>query len=115
MLYLGATANDLVMKFELDRPDVRHAVGVAAVVAEDLLHRFLGAAELEERLRCGRMLGECGDPRVGVGLGPLLVGIDLELEVLGLRLAVDLDGRSLYLPAGSTLSPTSPTFVVTTP
>jgi mannose-6-phosphate isomerase len=33
----------------------------------------------------------------------------------GHELAIDLAGRSLYLPAGSTLTPTSPTYVVTTP
>ncbi len=34
-LYMGAGSKDLVLEFELDRPDVRHMVGVSAVVVDD--------------------------------------------------------------------------------
>ena len=34
MLYLGASEKDLVLKFDLDRSDPRHAVGIAGVVED---------------------------------------------------------------------------------
>lgn len=42
LLYIGAREQNLVLKFDLDRPDARHTVEVVGVVSEDDTARFHG-------------------------------------------------------------------------
>jgi hypothetical protein len=42
LLYVGAREQNLVLKFDLDRPDARHTVEVVGVVSEDGTTRFHG-------------------------------------------------------------------------
>ena len=42
LLYIGAREQNLVLKFDLDRPDARHTVEIVGVVSEDGTARFHG-------------------------------------------------------------------------
>ena len=92
---------------------VRGGLTVKPVDVDELLRILdttpLGEPVMKAAARTGRYpLPEAGGTLVRIDPGRTHTST-------GHELAVDLDGRTLYLPPGSALTATSPTFVVTTP